>query len=37
MCHAWPLRRELFFKTINAFDPDLLGMQEVLIDQLLSQ
>lgn len=34
--NAWPKRRELFFQTIRAFDPDLLGMQEVLHDQLLA-
>jgi len=28
--NAWPNRRELFFRTIEAFDPDLLGLQEVL-------
>jgi endonuclease/exonuclease/phosphatase family metal-dependent hydrolase len=27
--NAWPLRKELVFKTIETFDPDLLGMQEV--------
>jgi endonuclease/exonuclease/phosphatase family metal-dependent hydrolase len=26
---AWPLRRELLFQTIDQFDPDLLGTQEV--------
>lgn len=30
---AWPKRRETFFKTIEAYDPDLLGVQEVLADQ----
>lgn len=34
--NAWPKRKELFFKTIRAFNPDLLGMQEVLQDQLLA-
>jgi len=29
----WPHRRELFFDTIEKFNPDLLGMQEVLADQ----
>jgi endonuclease/exonuclease/phosphatase family metal-dependent hydrolase len=28
--NAWPNRRELLMKTIEAFDPDLLGLQEVL-------
>jgi endonuclease/exonuclease/phosphatase family metal-dependent hydrolase len=28
--NAWPTRRELLFKTIEAYDPDLLGTQEVL-------
>jgi endonuclease/exonuclease/phosphatase family metal-dependent hydrolase len=27
--NAWPLRRDLFFSTIEKFDPDLLGTQEV--------
>jgi N-acetylmuramoyl-L-alanine amidase len=31
--NAWPLRRELFFQTIQNYDPDLLGLQEVLPDQ----
>ncbi|HYO09956.1 MAG TPA: endonuclease/exonuclease/phosphatase family protein [Tepidisphaeraceae bacterium] len=31
---AWPLRRELLMRTIEAYRPDLLGMQEVLPDQL---
>jgi endonuclease/exonuclease/phosphatase family metal-dependent hydrolase len=31
--NAWKFRKALFFKTIRAFDPDLLGMQEVLADQ----
>ena len=30
---AWPKRKETFFKTIEAYDPDLLGVQEVLADQ----
>jgi endonuclease/exonuclease/phosphatase family metal-dependent hydrolase len=29
----WSFRKDLFFKTIGQFDPDLLGMQEVLADQ----
>ena len=28
--NAWPNRRELLFNTIENFDPDLLGLQEVL-------
>ncbi|HEX8524813.1 MAG TPA: endonuclease/exonuclease/phosphatase family protein [Tepidisphaeraceae bacterium] len=28
--NSWPNRKELLFKTIEAFDPDLLGLQEVL-------
>jgi len=28
--NAWPLRRELLLQTIRAYDPDLLGMQEVV-------
>jgi endonuclease/exonuclease/phosphatase family metal-dependent hydrolase len=31
--NSWPLRRELLFKTIEAFDPDLLGLQECIPDQ----
>lgn len=31
--NAWPLRKELVFKTIEAFDPDLMGLQEVLPTQ----
>ena len=31
--NAWPQRKELLFKTIETFDPDLLGMQEVLPTQ----
>lgn len=30
---AWPKRAELFFATIAAFGPDLIGFQEVLADQ----
>lgn len=30
---AWPKRTELFFGTITAFGPDLIGFQEVLADQ----
>lgn len=30
---AWPKRTELFFATIKAFGPDLIGFQEVLADQ----
>jgi endonuclease/exonuclease/phosphatase family metal-dependent hydrolase len=30
---AWPLRRELCFGTIETFDPDLMGLQEVLLSQ----
>lgn len=29
----WPLRRELVFDTIRAYDPDLIGLQEVLVFQ----
>lgn len=28
--NSWPFRRELLFKTIEKYDPDLLGLQEVL-------
>src|SRR5689334_5686035 len=28
--NSWPFRRDLFFKTIERFNPDILGMQEVL-------
>ena len=31
--NAWPMRKELLFKTIETYDPDLLGMQEVLPTQ----
>lgn len=31
--NAWPKRTELFFATIAAFGPDLIGFQEVLADQ----
>lgn len=31
--NAWPKRRELLFKTIEVFNPDILGLQEVLDDQ----
>src|SRR5205085_8608893 len=31
--NAWPHRRALFFKTIETFNPDLLGLQEVKTDQ----
>jgi endonuclease/exonuclease/phosphatase family metal-dependent hydrolase len=31
--NAWPLRKELLFRTVETFDPDLLGMQEVLPTQ----
>jgi len=31
--NAWAQRKELLFKTIEAFDPDLLGTQEVLPTQ----
>jgi endonuclease/exonuclease/phosphatase family metal-dependent hydrolase len=31
--NAWSLRKELFFSTIEQFNPDLLGTQEVLADQ----
>src|SRR5687768_18006196 len=27
--NGWPLRKELFFQTIEKFNPDLLGLQEV--------
>lgn len=32
--NAWPKRAHLFFQTIRAFGPDLLGMQEVIQSQL---
>ena len=31
--NAWPLRREMMVRTIEAFDPDLLGVQECQPDQ----
>ena len=31
--NGWPHRRATFFKVIRDFDPDLLGLQEVLADQ----
>lgn len=31
--NAWPKRTELFFATISAYGPDLIGFQEVLADQ----
>ncbi len=31
--NAWPKRIELFFAPLTAFDPDLVGFQEVLADQ----
>lgn len=31
--NAWPKRTELFFATIAAYGPDLIGFQEVLADQ----
>ncbi len=31
--NAWPKRTELFFATIAAYAPDLIGFQEVLADQ----
>jgi endonuclease/exonuclease/phosphatase family metal-dependent hydrolase len=31
--NAWPMRKELLFKTIESFDPDLAGLQEVLPTQ----
>jgi len=31
--NAWPQRKEVLFKTIEAFDPDLAGLQEVLPTQ----
>ncbi len=31
--NAWPKRTELFFDTIAAYAPDLIGFQEVLADQ----
>lgn len=31
--NAWPKRTELFFSTIAAYGPDLIGFQEVLADQ----
>lgn len=31
--NAWPKRTELFFATITAYGPDLIGFQEVLADQ----
>ena len=30
LSNAWPMRKDLVFRTIEAFDPDLLGTQEVL-------
>src|SRR5688500_16974340 len=30
---AWPKRKAFVVDTIKAYDPDLLGMQEVLADQ----
>lgn len=29
----WSKRKEIFFRTVEHFDPDLLGMQEVVCDQ----
>jgi endonuclease/exonuclease/phosphatase family metal-dependent hydrolase len=29
MANAWPLRKDVFFKTIETFAPDLMGLQEV--------
>ncbi len=34
--NAWPLRSRLFFKAIRDYGPDLLGLQEVLIEQFIS-
>ena len=31
--NAWPLRKELLFRTVETFDPDLFGTQEVLPGQ----
>jgi endonuclease/exonuclease/phosphatase family metal-dependent hydrolase len=31
--NAWSHRKDLFFQTINAFNPDLVGFQEVRADQ----
>jgi endonuclease/exonuclease/phosphatase family metal-dependent hydrolase len=31
--NAWPKRANLFFQVIESYDPDLLGVQEVLADQ----
>ena len=31
--NAWAHRKEIFFKTISDFSPDLIGFQEVLADQ----
>src|SRR4051794_30858643 len=31
--NAWKFRKPLFFQTIRAFAPDLIGFQEVLADQ----
>jgi endonuclease/exonuclease/phosphatase family metal-dependent hydrolase len=31
--NGWSHRKDLFFKTIEAFNPDLIGFQEVLADQ----
>jgi endonuclease/exonuclease/phosphatase family metal-dependent hydrolase len=31
--NAWPLRRQLWIEIARKFDPDLLGVQEVLADQ----
>ncbi|CAN5482031.1 endonuclease/exonuclease/phosphatase family protein [soil metagenome] len=30
----WSKRRQLFFRTVERFDPDLLGLQEVVSDQV---
>lgn len=32
--NAWPLRRELVLETINAYAPDIVGLQEALKSQL---
>src|SRR2546425_1243332 len=33
LANGWPFRKELLFKTVEAFDPDLVGLQEVLTTQ----
>jgi endonuclease/exonuclease/phosphatase family metal-dependent hydrolase len=33
LANGWPFRKDLLFKTIEAFGPDLVGLQEVLTTQ----